>query len=403
VKKKVAMAFVLLLLAAPLGVELQHRWLAHRLIAAANELEKDHPRPVHRQPTIARGNFEDCVGPLIDAPPDAGAFSWRWWMHPESAHARVEAIGDGDAGVDVLTDDDRGELAAALPWAESVAACARTISVGSAAGLGPLADLTHPRSNGVNALCIDVPQVLLTNARLETSRGGADRALATCADVIALAADLVRDRGLAGAKLATSAVTGTLFTCAEAIEAASDGARAQFDDELGTIHRNLPTFADVMRADTVRVQLTYFGAQLFGFELEQLPPDARVLAHALVLRWSLVRWLFWNTYAARMERLIAGLERGAPDPFHEIETQPSVLEELMVKESSWWPGSMRVMSLRYERVPHVIALLRSAVRFKRGEPPLPGVTLTQQSPPWVRLETADPEGGGSFALSLRRP
>ena len=388
--------------AALLGaVAWRNHTLGERLVEDVRRLSADWPRPVHRQPA-GEGTFQSCLGPLLDAAPDGGLLELP---RPDAGAELIAGVRDGSLPVEALGPERRAEVQRLLPWVDGVLACTRAPAHGDAPGLGLFADWEHPRQKAGVLLVSATQRVVLLALREELARGDHHGALDRCADLLALARDMARDRGLIGSMMASSMAKQAGPGCAAAVERVDDGARRRFLAELAAVRVAWPTFTSTMEAERAEMQVMAFGRFLSVSQAARLTENAQGLAS---FDWGeevvgtgsrAVLWLSWSTFLARHDRLAASATSATRDAdLAAVDEEFDVLAWLLSQPSFLgWIG----FAHRLDFSARCLDLIESAARVALAEPPLPSVTQAVVDG-GVTLSVPDFDGG-VVAVRLAAP
>jgi len=349
-------ALLALALVAGGALHLRDRRLGGRLVDDVHRLSAARSRPVQRA-SSRESTFQACLGPLLDSEP-AGAQELA--RRSSALGAELLAIREGTRPVSAMSRALAEQLDQVLPWADAVRGCTEAPEVGSAPGLGPFADWNHPRQRGGGLSITSVVSIAMLQARRDVSSASADAALLRCSDSLALARDLVFDRGLVGSALAVAATRMTLKTCAAELCTARPEARATFTRELGQIRRALPSYSEVLRVERAEMQLVLFGQFLASGDARRLPEEALALsAQGRTQGHAVARYLYWPGYLGKLDRLIEAADTPHRDAVFEAELRsPSFLERLVDNEGTQ-PATLLDLAHRYELVGRGLDLLEA--------------------------------------------
>lgn len=361
-----AVAALVLALVVIAGFLVRDRILGGRLVSEVQRLSANRSRPVHRS-SSKQGTFQACLGPLLDTMPDgASEFS----MSSSTFKEERLAIREGTRPVSTMSSALSERLEQVLPWADAVRTCTEAPEVGSAPGLGPFADWDHPRQRGGGLGVSSVVAASMLQVRRDLSGGSSEEALRRCSDNLALARDLVFDRGLVGSALAVAVTRMTLQTCATAVCAAHPDARAAFVEELRRIRLALPPFSEVLVVERAEMQLILFGQFMAGADVHRLPEDA--IALAAVGRkqgGSIAKYLFWPEYVGKLDALIEAADGPRRDEVFEAKLRSRSLIERMADSSGSDPTSLLDLARRYELVGRGFDLLEAVAQPAEGALP----------------------------------
>jgi hypothetical protein len=270
------------------------------------------------------------------------------------------AIREGTRPVSIMSSALAERLEQVLPWADAVRRCTEAPEVGSVPGLGPFADWDHPRQRGGGLGVNSVVAASMLQVRRDLLRGSSEEALQRCSDSLALARDLVFDRGLVGSALAVFVTRMTLQPCAAAVCAAHPDARAAFAEELRRTRLALPSFSEVLRVERAQMQLILFGQFMADADAHRLPEDTLALAAVgEKLGNSIARYLFWPGYVRKLDRLIEAADGPRRDEVFEAELRSPSLLERMADGSDFEPTSLLDLARRYELVGRGFDLLEA--------------------------------------------
>ena len=398
-KLGVAAGILAVVLAAPVvAIQMRNRALGDRLVGEVVTLSRERPRPVHRAGATPPGTFEDCLGPLLDRAPDAGMFSSK---QGEEVKKEIAAARDGTKPLDSLRPEVQSDLQRLVPWAVEVAECARAAAVGDAPGLGPFGDWDHPRQKVELLPGSTAPRLLVLAMRADVAKGEAASALRRCADVLALARDLVMDKGLVGAMLAQNTTKVLVPACVSAIDESDVGAKRQFLGELAIIRRGMPTFQAVMEIEHAEMQLIAFGKFLSAEQVMRLPDTARPLAKSGLASFDspakrVAAWLHWGAFVNHADQVVAS----AASPNRDAELAGldkgyDLLDRFL--SDGMPPTSILAFAQRYDGVARGLDLLECAAQVSLGGAPLASVKssvhdgATTLEVPWWKEETLSVE------------
>lgn len=374
---RLSLAAVVLLASVLVALIVRARQAGEALVDEVHRLSAPRPRPVHRVP--AEGTtYGACLGPLLDQNGDAGVFGFG---APDEMKEALAAVLEGGRAIDALPAKIQADLAAVTPWLDQALACTRApATCGDAAGLGPFAGGDGPRETTPFDPSAQA-RIAGLAMRADLARGKPGRALARCADALAVLRDGVSERGLIGVMHASAGVKDLMQPCGAAIDSADATAQRQFVDELGLIRTGFLTFAQLMELDRVQMQLIAYGSELTGDQRARLPPNAQNLAAAnpVSTEWDvkrLVAWLSWPAVDARARRLEVAAA-ASPDRDRELRKveEEGRLLSWTVPEWTSPPGTWPNFAQRYDARARGLDLLESAARVSLGEPPLPGVDV----------------------------
>ncbi len=374
-----------------LGLVVRNHRLADALVDDVLRLSEPRPRPVHRGVPVGT-TYGACLGPLLDENSDAGVF---YVGQPEALRNAIDDVIDGGARFADLPARVQEDVATVTPWLDRALACTLAPATG-----GDNADLGmftswEPNPRGSTPFwAFNQARIAAVAIRADLERGDAERALARCADVLAMLRDSVPEKGLMGAMHGDFSVRVLAQPCGAAVEAAPPSALRQFVEEVRIVRSGFVDFAELMELERVQVQFLFFGGELSSGQRARLSPTAQRGAQQppLVDRgWYQrpVLWLSWPGVETRLRRL--GEAARSPDRAHLFEQfdQPTVFERLIFSGIESPPGEWERFAQRYEARARGLDLLESAARVSLGEAPLPGVKVTrgqdavELSVPWV--------------------
>lgn len=331
-----------------------------RLVADVTRLSAFRARPVHREPVLPVRTFQECVAPLLDAQPDAGTFELT---RSAAFSEQVALVTDGGAPYASLPDDVKADANRLEPWVEAVVACTRAPGHGDAEGLGLFAGWTHPRQMGPLNLMSTVPRLVRLELRAALARGDVRAAREHCSDSLALARDLVHDRGLVGG-MGFASITALITPgCVSALEASDAEGRSDFLRELRAIRGSTPTFRDILESERAQMQVVLFGALLSEGQLARLSSNARSLADTPLGSSSaskLTLALMWKSYLTRLDRMIEACGSSTRDAeLAAVEQEVSLLDWL---DGDGPRGSFVAFAQRYDAGLRAMAELETAAR-----------------------------------------
>jgi hypothetical protein len=289
--------------------------LRRRLVLEARaRTEAHYPRPVQGGAAVP-GRFGDQA-----------AAAWDALALQQARSTDVEfcrAVRDGEAPFSLAPASCLRELEEGRAALEALLAATHAAEGGPPAGLGSL-DLptpeSHPRTWVTAAYAAKMGALRL---RGELSRGDADAALATCADLLALARDASLGTALEG-RLAALTVSEVAFRpCAAALDAAPAASKRREEEVLGRVAAGAPPFAATLADWSVVVRLRAF-ARYLGDALRGLP--------AVVQRWAgegprqgpmdLVGAVFvgdaWHHVQSRLDRVVEAARLPSAEAVEEL-------------------------------------------------------------------------------------
>ncbi|HMK74514.1 MAG TPA: hypothetical protein VK454_14300 [Myxococcaceae bacterium] len=267
--KRVLRRALLVLLAAAAVAMGVVAWRAHtgglrrRLLAETRErVDARYPRPVQLGAAVP-GRFGDRAAAAWDA------------LGLQQAHSTdvefCRGVRDGEAPFSLAPASCLHELEEGRAALEGLLAATHAAEGGPPAGLGSLdlpAPESHPRTWVTAAYAAKMGALRL---RGELARGEVEAALATCADLLALARDASLGTALEG-RLAALTVSEVAFRpCAAALDAAPAASKRRGEEVLGRVAAGAPPFAATLADWSVVVRLRAF-ARYLGDALRGLPP-----------------------------------------------------------------------------------------------------------------------------------
>jgi hypothetical protein len=376
-------AVVLIALTLFLGVSRQHRDLSKRLADDVIERCQPRARPIHREPALDAGTFEECVGPLVDvAMADAAEHDGGSLRADAPGTDTLSDVLEGKGRVDRMDPGVIADLARLRANTEAQLDCARAPAVGTAPGLGPFAEWYGPKQFGSQWGTLS--KVARFEVRRELSAGYPTRSLRVCSDFLALYRDVAWDRGLVGMLLYAAQVRNAVPACVDAVRSAREDELHNLVNELRLIRLGTPSFKWVMETERAQMQLMLFGRFMTDEDRERLPAGAQRLADSenpsrLVDR--VLVWANWSYFAGRADQLVAAADSPNRDLRLDQTARPGLLERLGAME----PHSMTPFAHRYDAIGRGLDLLETAARLRLGEPPLPGVTASDATVwvPWT--------------------
>jgi hypothetical protein len=256
----------LLFVAAWAHRRLQTADLEERLVTAANAtFGLPRPRPIHRLPATAGSEAER----MAQALPRVRVVTARLGSAGAAESKRLAA---GDAPLAAMSP----ALAAAL---DELRAPLGQILDGTRAARAELpAPILQYADETATADLQEVTRFSAILARRELAAGRPRAAAAWCVDGLALARDLaVAVPGLVWQMVAAAQVKSLTPSCAAAIDAAPGADRSALIAELRSLRGSFPSFAEVMRAEGLSLELALLGSHDDGRIAGRLTPVARAL------------------------------------------------------------------------------------------------------------------------------
>ncbi|MFP2929248.1 hypothetical protein ACLESO_29410 [Pyxidicoccus sp. 3LG] len=272
-----ALAVILASLGGVAYLTLRTGPLAERLVHEANALARArYPRPSHATPGVP-GTFAENLEPLMDE------VLRMYRERPEALQGVISehpclGVVEGREPVSALPPVCREESEKRRELVTRVLVATHAEEGGLPEGLGDMVSPAHPYSaHGKLAL-----QYLIRLAALETrlllEQGQEAKAVDTCLDALALSRELALGGGLIG-QMVSVAGHGLMYRpCAAALDAAPLERKRTAVAQLSRLAEGFVPFSQVLKQESVTMQLMLFGGMVPLELLATLPAGVREVA-----------------------------------------------------------------------------------------------------------------------------
>jgi hypothetical protein len=272
---------VLAIILASLGgvayVTLRTRPLAERLVRDVEALARTrYPRPSHVTPALP-GTFAQHLDPMM------GEVLRLYRERPEALQSVApafpcRAVIEGREPVSALPTPCQEEWKKGRELVARVLAATHAEEGGLPEGMGDLASPTHPYADTGMLALLHVIQLAALETRLLLAEGQAEKAVDTCLDTLALSRELTLGGGLIGQMLSATGQEFPYRPCAEALDVAPMAHKRVAMAQLSRLAEGHLPFSQVLKQESVAVQLMLFGELMPPELLAALPEGAREIA-----------------------------------------------------------------------------------------------------------------------------
>ncbi|MCY1016979.1 hypothetical protein [Pyxidicoccus sp. MSG2] len=308
---------VLAIILASLGgvayVTLRTGPLAERLVRDVEAMARTrYPRPSHVTPAVP-GTFAQHLDPLMGE-------VLRLYRERSVAFQSVapafpcRAVIEGREPVSALPTPCQEEWKKGRELVARVLAATHAEEGGLPEGMGDLASPTHPYADTGMPALLHVIQLAALETRLLLAEGQAEKAVDTCLDTLALSRELTLGGGLIG-QMTSATGQGLLYRpCAAALDAAPMERKRSAVAQLSRLAEGQLPFSQMLKQESVVMQLMLFGELMPAELLAALPEGAREAATkppalSMALEDSLTTRFMWRKVVEGFDALIAVADR----------------------------------------------------------------------------------------------
>jgi hypothetical protein len=308
-----ALAIILASLGGVAYATLRTRPLAERLVRDVEAMARTrYPRPSHVTLSVP-GTFAQHLDPLMGE-------VLRLYRERSEAFLSVASgspclgVIEGREPVSALPSVCREEWKKGRDVVARVLAATHAEEGGLPEGLGDLASPAHPYADSGGLALLHLMRLAALETRLLPAEGQAEKAVDTCLDALALSRELTLGGGLTG-QMTSATGHGLLYRpCAAALDAAPMERKRSAVVQLSRLAEGYLPFSQVLKQESVTIQLSLFGKLMPAELLAGLPEGAREAATkppdlSMALEDSLTTRFIWWKVVEGFDALIAVADR----------------------------------------------------------------------------------------------